>query len=83
MCLSLVGCSHLEELSFSENQPFSFSTFNPGELGLEKFSQRSFHLAPDEIHPLVANSRCVSFSTSALLTSALLRVYCIAYVCVA
>ena len=85
MCLSPVGRPRLEELSFSENQPFSFSTFNPGELGVEKFSWRSFHLVPDGIHPLVANSRCVGFSTSALLrlrylgytallTSALLRV---------
>ena len=54
-----------------------------GEVFSEKFSWRSFHLAPNIIHPLVANSRCVGFSTSALLTSTLLKVYCIAYVCVA
>ena len=83
MCLSPVGRPHLEELSFSENQLFSFSTFNPGELGMEKFSRRRFHLAPDRIHPLVANSRCVGISMSALLTSALLWVYYVAYVCVA
>ena len=52
MCLSPIGRSHFEERSFSDNQPFSFSTFNPEELGVAKFSQRSFHLAPDEIHPL-------------------------------
>ena len=75
--------SRWEELSFSKNQPFSFSTFNPGELGVEKFSRRSFHLAPDGIQPLVANSQCVGFSTSTLLTFALLRVYCVAYICVA
>ena len=54
-----------------------------GEVFSEKFSQRSFHLALDGIHPLVANSHCVGFSTSTLLTSALLRVYCVAYVCIA
>ena len=83
MCLSPIGRPRLEELSFSENQSFSFSTFNPGELGMEKFFRRSFHLAPNRIHPLVANSRCIGFSTSVLLTSALLRVYYVAYVCVA
>ena len=78
MCLSPAGRPRLEELSFSKNQPFLFSTFNPGELGVEKFSRRSFPLAPDGIHPLVVNSHCIGFSTSALL-----RVYCIAYVCIA
>ena len=50
--LSPVGHPPFEELSFSDNQPFSFSTSNPEELGVAKFSQRIFHLAPDEIHPL-------------------------------
>ena len=54
MCLSPVGHPCFEERSFSDNQPFSFSfsTSNPKELGVVKFSERIFHLAPDEIHRL-------------------------------
>ena len=58
MCLSPVGRPRLEECSFSDNQPFSFFTFDCEELGVAKFSWRSFHLVPDKIHPL---ARCVGF----------------------
>ena len=50
--LSSVGRPRFEELSFFDNQPFSFSTSNCEELGVAKFSRRIFHLVPDEIHPL-------------------------------
>ena len=71
MCLSPVGRPCFEECSFSDNQPFSFSTSNPEELGVAKFSRRIFHLAPNEIHPL------------ALLIPAALVFYCIFCVVVA
>ena len=53
MWLSPVGRLCFEELSLFNNQLFSFSTSNPEELGVAKFSRRIFHLTHDEIHPLV------------------------------
>ena len=58
MCFSPVGRLRFEERSFSDNQLFLFSTSNPEELDIAKFSQRSFHLAPNEIHPV---ARSVGF----------------------
>ena len=52
MCLFSVGRPHFEELSFPIDLPVSFSTFDPEEYGVGKFSWLFFHLAPDEIHPL-------------------------------
>ena len=71
MWLSPVGRLRFEELSFSDNQPFLFSTSNLEELGVAKFSRRIFHLALDEIHPL------------ALLIPTALVFYCVFCVVVA
>ena len=60
-----------EELSFPVNLPVSFSTFDPKEFDIKKFSRLLFHLAPDEIHLLT------------LLIPAALLFYCIFYVVVA
>ena len=45
--------SRFEELSFPINLLVSFSTSDLEEFSVRKFSRLFFHLAPDEIHPLV------------------------------
>ena len=71
MWLFPVGRSRLEELSFSVNLSVSFSTYDPEEFGVAKFSRLFFHLVPNEIHPL------------ALIIPVVLLCYCIFCVIIA
>ena len=52
MWLFPIGRLRFEELSFSVDLPVSFSTSDPEEFGVAKFSWLFFHLMLDKIHPL-------------------------------